>query len=129
NSGITNAVFVVSLSAPSGKRITVTYSTANGTAVGGSDFVPSGGTLTFLPGTTSQNIRVAVIGDRLSESNETYWVNLHYAVNASIARGQGMGLIVDDDAVVSALSINDYKITAATLSGTNLLLSFTTLAG
>jgi hypothetical protein len=48
NSGNTAFVFQVTLSALSGKQVTVAYATANGTAtVGNADYVATSGTLTF----------------------------------------------------------------------------------
>ena len=120
NLGITNAVFAVSLSAPSGRTITVNYSTANGTAVAGQDFFPAAGILTFPAGTTNQLIRVSVIGDSLSESNEIFWVNLTNAVNATISRSQGAGTIVDDDPL-PALSISDAAVLEGNIGTANAL--------
>src|SRR5258707_10111576 len=71
NSGTTNAVLTVSLSAASAQTVTVNYATANGTATAGADYVSTNGTLTFLPGETSQTITVAVLGDVLDELDET----------------------------------------------------------
>ena len=65
--------------------MTVNYATANSTALG-SDYTSASGSLSFSPGTTSQTISVAVLGDVLDEVNETFVVNLSDAVNASIAR-------------------------------------------
>ena len=45
NSGTTNAVFTVGLSAASGQSVTVDYATANGTATAGSDYVAASGRL------------------------------------------------------------------------------------
>ena len=61
-----------------------------------------------LAGTTSQTINVPVIGDTLSESNETFFVNLTRAVNANIVAAQGTGTILDDDAL-PALTIADAR--------------------
>ena len=36
-------------------------------------------------------------GDRLKESDETFFVNLSSPMKAVIARGQGKGLIKNDD--------------------------------
>src|SRR5204863_62476 len=58
NSGTTNAVLTVSLSAATAQTVTVNYATANGTATAGTDYVSTNGTLTFLPGQTSQTITV-----------------------------------------------------------------------
>src|SRR5204863_3684181 len=62
DSGTTNAAFTVSLSAASGRSITVSYSTADGTASAATDYQSTSGTLTFAPGMTSQAIMAAVRG-------------------------------------------------------------------
>ena len=97
NSGTTNALFTVSLSAASGKTTTVNFATGNGTAIAGSDYTATSGTLTFNPGETSKTISVAVIGDTLQESNETFAVNLSNPTNATITDSQGIGTITDND--------------------------------
>ena len=97
NSGTTNFAFTVSLSAASGQPVTVNYATANDTATGGSDYVAKTGTLTIPAGQTSGTITVLVNGDRLGESDETFFVNLSSPTNATIADGQGVGTIVDDE--------------------------------
>jgi hypothetical protein len=110
NSGATNAIFTVRLSAVSGRIITVDYATANGTAVAGSDYVPTSGTVVFPAGTSNQTIRVAVTGEKLSESNETFFVNLTNPINANIADAQGMATIFGVDPL-PALSINNASVT------------------
>jgi hypothetical protein len=50
-------------------------------------------------GNTSTTVSVTVNGDRTSETNETFFINLSNATNAVIGDGQGLGTIVDDDAV------------------------------
>ena len=59
---------------------------------------------------TTQTVSVAVLGDTVVEPNETFVVNLSGAVNATIADNQGVGTIVDNDAVPS-LAINDVTVT------------------
>jgi hypothetical protein len=76
NTGSTNATFTVTLSAASSQPVTVAYATANGTATPAATTRPTSGTLTFAPGETSKTITVLVIGDRLAEPNETFFVNL-----------------------------------------------------
>ena len=71
------------------ETVTVAYATANGTATAGSDYQAASGTLTFAAGETSKTITVLVNGDRLAESNETFFVNLSGPTNAIIADGQG----------------------------------------
>ncbi len=79
----TNAVFTVSLSNPSVETINVNYSTANGTATAGSDYVAISGTLTFSPLETSKTVSVTINGDDLNEPNETFTLNLSSPSNAS----------------------------------------------
>jgi hypothetical protein len=97
NSGTSNAVFTVSLSAASATAVTVDFATADGTAVTPSDYTSASGTLTFAPGETTKMITVLVNGDTLVEPDETFFVNLSNALGATIADGQGMGTIVNDD--------------------------------
>src|SRR4030095_16123414 len=91
------------------QAVTVNYTTANGTATAGSDYVATNGLVTFAPGTTSQNITVRVIGDQVNEVNETFFVNLSNPTNASIADGQGLGTITNDDSSPT-LSISDVSL-------------------
>ena len=97
NTATTNAVFTVTRSSPNGQTVTVHFSTADGTATAGTDYLASNGTLTFNPGETSKTIAIVVIGDTVIEGNESFFVNLTSATNATIADGQGIGTIVDDD--------------------------------
>jgi len=97
NSGTDDAVFTVTLSAVSGKTVTVDYTTANNTAASGSDYTSISNTLTFNPGVTAQQITVTVNGDVLDEEDETYYINLSGASNANISDTQGIGTITDDD--------------------------------
>ena len=104
NSGTHAITFTVSVSAASPQTITVAYATADGTATASSDYEAQSGTLTFAPGETTKIITVAVIGDRLPEPNETFSVNLTSPNNGTIADGQGLGTIVDDE---PRIRIND----------------------
>jgi len=72
NAGTTNALVTVRLSGTSNPPVSVNYSTANGTALAGSDYQAASGTLTFKKGETSKTILVPVIGDRLHEPDETF---------------------------------------------------------
>jgi thiol-disulfide isomerase/thioredoxin len=97
NSGTRSATFTATLTAASGRPVTVAYATANGTAGAGSDYRVTSGTLTIPAGQTTGTITVPVNGDRVREANETFFVNLGGATNAVIADGQGVGTVVDDE--------------------------------
>lgn len=92
---ITPFNFTASLSAASEQTITVTFSTADGTAIAGSDYVAASGTVTFAPGETTKTITVLVNGDMVVEDSETFFVNLTSATNATVADGQGAGTILN----------------------------------
>lgn len=101
NSGTTNFVFTVSLSNAVNSPVTVSYATANGTATAGSDYQAASGTLTIPAGQTSGTITILVNGDELSEPDETFFVNLSSPTNGTIAKGQGVGMILDDEPYIS----------------------------
>ena len=111
NSGTTSFTFTVSLSAPAGQAVTVNYATANGTATAPSDYTAIPTTLlTFNPLETSKTVTVLVNGDTNAEVNESFFVNLSGAVNATISDNQGVGLINSEDTPVAQLSSSTYSV-------------------
>ncbi|MCP4348818.1 MAG: hypothetical protein GY795_25345 [Desulfobacterales bacterium] len=116
NSGTVSAVFSVALNTPSGKTVTVNYSSGDGTAsVSDSDYTAVSGTLTFTPGTTTQTVTVSVNGDARDEDSETFYVNLSAPSNANISDSQGAGTINNDDTSPS-LVISDATVTEGTVN-------------
>lgn len=96
--GTTQALFAVALSQPATNTVSVTYATANGTAVAGSDYTGISSTvLTFAMGVVSQNVSVTVLGDTDFEGDEVFYVNLGSPVACVIVDGQGIGTIKEDD--------------------------------
>ena len=91
--GTTAATFNVTLGQATAQTVTVDYATANGTALAGSDYTATSGTLTFAPGETNKAINVIINSDMLTEVAETFTVNLSNAVNATISDAQGIGTI------------------------------------
>lgn len=98
NSGVSQLVFTISLSAPAAGTVTVNYATGGGTATVGSDYVAQNGTLSFAPGETAKTILVDVIGDTMFESNETFAVTLSApSANARVQTASANGTITNDD--------------------------------
>jgi glucose/arabinose dehydrogenase len=89
--------FRVTLSAPSGLLVKVDYATGPGTATPGTEYRPKSGTLTFQPGRTTKTIVIWTKGELVDEPDETFFVNLQRAVNATITVGQATATIRDDD--------------------------------
>ena len=95
--GASPAAFAITLSSASASPVTVKATTADGTAVAGSDYAATTSTITFPAGTTTQTLLVNVEGDTVTEPNETFFVNLAHPVGATVNPVQGTGTIVDDD--------------------------------
>ncbi|HEX3650462.1 MAG TPA: Calx-beta domain-containing protein, partial [Pseudonocardiaceae bacterium] len=95
----TPATFTVSLlGGPAAAPVTVHYATADGTATAPADYAATSGDLTFAPGETTKAVTVPVVPDSVDEPNETFALNLSApSAGVSIADGQGVGTIVDDD--------------------------------
>ena len=89
--------FVVSLNQPSDGSVTVNWTTANGTATAGSDYVAAGGTLTFAFGEQSKTITVYVIGDTRKEQDEIFYVRLTGGSNVDIITPESRVRIRNDD--------------------------------
>lgn len=99
NSGTKTLQFTITLSPASGKNVTVNYATADNTATtADSDYSAIGTTgLTFTAGQTTKTIDVTINGDAVFEADESFFVNLSSAVNATIGT-QGTGTITNDEA-------------------------------
>lgn len=99
DSGLFQWDFEIRLSAASSKTVTVMVTTQPGTAGGNVDFVSGSALITFAPGQTLQTIGILIFGDTAVEGTEEFSVNLSSPVNTTIEDGQGIGTIVDDDAL------------------------------
>ncbi len=99
DSGTTNAIFPVVLSNATDQIVTVNFTTADDSAVAGSDYNAGSGTITFSPNQTAQTISVGVLGNTAFESDKTFLVNLSGATNATITVANGSGIIANDDGV------------------------------
>lgn len=119
NSGTTTVTTTVSLSAPSGRSISVDFATADGTATfsPGGDYHSASGRLVFAPGDTTETITLTVVSDTVVEPDESFLVELFSAVNASIADARGAITILNDDSAqpppsgATRISIDDARVT------------------
>ena len=89
--------FEVTLSAAASERVTVDWSTADGTATAGQDYVASSGTLTFAAGDMAQTIEVTVLDDAHDEGEETFALHLSNAAGAELADAEATGTIANSD--------------------------------
>ena len=109
NSGATSFDFTVTLTPASAFPVTINYATADDTAISGSDYQPTSGSLTFAPGQITKTVSVFVNGDVTTEPNEDFFVNLFNPGNASVSDAQGQGNITNDDANPT-ITINDPSV-------------------
>jgi chitinase len=117
--------FDVLLTSATVGTVTVDYTTADGTALAGSDFTAKSGTLTFAPGETSKPVPVTIIDDNLAEDDETFTLNLSNATGGiAIADPQGVGTIVNDD-LDPTVSVGNASVVEGDLGTTTLSLPVT----
>ncbi|HEY0159174.1 MAG TPA: Calx-beta domain-containing protein [Thermoanaerobaculia bacterium] len=98
--------FEVTLSHPSADDVRVEYATAPGTATADVDYFDDSFLLEFQAGTTSMPIEIIVLSDQVLEADETFFVRLSNPEGATIADDEGLGTILNDDAL-PVVSIGD----------------------
>ncbi len=108
DSGTQNAVFTVMLDVASGRPVTLTFDTVDGTASQTSDYVATSGVLSFAPGETSKQITVQVNGDVVAEPNETFSLRITQATNATLPTTPlvATGTISDNEPQISILDVS-----------------------
>ena len=90
--------FDVRLSGASGRKVSVKYATADGTAHEEADYEGVSETLTFAPGETLKKVAVEVIPDVLDEDDETFTLEFSEPTNAILETPAVVGTIRDDEA-------------------------------
>lgn len=111
SSGSTNAVLNVGLSVAPSSTVTVNYTTENGTALSGSDYTATNGSLTFASGQTAKTITVPVVAGTLpAGSAKNFSVKLSNPSNASISRGTATVTINGSAAATPSLTVTDAAV-------------------
>jgi hypothetical protein len=111
DSGTKTFSFKVSLTGANVLGASVNYATSDGTATAGSDYdaIPTT-TLTWAANTTgTKTVNVTVHGDTTVEWDETFYVDLSGATNATIAKPRGTGTIITDESFPS-VRIGDVRM-------------------
>ncbi len=113
----TASTMTVTLSAASGQTVTVGYSTPqpnSGTATATDDYSSVSGTLTFVPGDTSETFDIPVIADAIDEADETVAATLS---GTNINDGAAVLTITDDDSPPT-VSIGSAPVTEGSSANT-----------
>jgi chitinase len=124
NSGTTSYTFTVTKTGATDLSASVNFATANSAASAGSDYTSASGMLTFGSAEDSRTLTVLVNGDTTYENNETFFINLSDANNATISDGQGVGTITNDD-TEPTLSIGDVMLNEGNSGTTSFIFSVT----
>lgn len=98
------ATFTVSLSSASREPVSIQYSTVNGTARSGVDYVATEGTLTFAPGETTKRVSVRTVPDGAQESNEQFTLVLKNPTGAAVDDAIGVATLLNDDGLTGQLA-------------------------
>jgi len=81
--------------------LSVDYETRDGTALGGSDYMPTRGTLNLYPGENQAVMPVEIIGDDIPEPSEYFFLDVFNPVGGKFDEGvvklTAMRTILDDD--------------------------------
>jgi secreted trypsin-like serine protease len=106
NSGTVNAYFLLQFTgirSDPNQILSVDYTTRNGTATAGQDYVATAGKLKLYANENQAVIAVEIIGDKTPEANETFYLDVTNPVGGTFAAGvvtlTGMRTIVNDDFV------------------------------
>lgn len=98
NNGRRPMFFIVVLNKRSTGNLSVQYNTVDGSAKAGQDYRAASGMLTFNRGQFIKFITVFVLGDKLTEGNEQFTVQLHHPVGLNPgSTSAATGTIIDDD--------------------------------
>lgn len=106
DAGTVNAQFTVALSVPAGPGgVTFDITTADNTATtADNDYAVSTLTgQTIAAGSSSYTFNVTVNGDATPETNETFFANVTNVTGATVADGQGIGTINNDDVTLTPI--------------------------
>lgn len=121
DSGQSDLLFIVDLSAVSAHDVTVDYTVTAGTAAAGVDFQqPAVLSLTIPAGNTTGEIRVAAFGEQTGEADETLSLTLTGADGADVGTvtPSATGTILNDDA---AITISDARVLEGNSGTTNMV--------
>jgi hypothetical protein len=102
---------------PATGTVTASYAVTGTATGGGTDYaIANPGALTFLPGATSQTIRVTITNDALAEGPETVVFTLTGATNATIGPPSSTTLTIVDDEPQVRFASASYTASEATPS-------------
>jgi sugar lactone lactonase YvrE len=100
------AVFTVTNTTPSTLPLTVNYATADGTAIAGTNYTATSGTLTFAPGWTTATIDVPTLDSGSQTAPLTFTLTLSNPEGATLLNSQAVGTILPSDTPATFYVVN-----------------------
>ncbi|MCP5256186.1 MAG: tandem-95 repeat protein [Zoogloeaceae bacterium] len=124
DAGLQDAVFQVRLSRDPGVPVTLDFTTVDGSALAGTDYIATAGTLTFTPGgALVQEVTVPVLGDTVVEPSDLF--SLAFTVPSTIVQASlGEATILDDDAGTPTVSVSGASTTEGSTGADPFYLNF-----
>jgi glucose/arabinose dehydrogenase len=112
------AVFTVTNTTPSTLPLPVNYATGSSadTAVAGTNYTATSGTLTFAPGWTTAAIDVPILDSSSQTTPLTFTLNLSNPEGATLSQSEGTGTIAPSDQAAKFYVVND---ATSSIGGTN----------
>jgi beta-glucanase (GH16 family) len=96
--GTKNVELKLTLDQATSKQVTVTYSTVDGIAKGGTDFTAATNqAVTFQPNETEKTILISIVTDDLKEGEETFQVRVQNPVNVILLKETANITLRNDD--------------------------------
>ena len=101
--GADDLEFVISLAKPASDTVMLDYATSNTTAIAGSDYSATSGSLQFAPGEVRKFVVVPVINNSAvqTSTSKSMQLVLSNPQNAELEKSTATGVIVDRDAITA----------------------------
>lgn len=110
--------FTITKNAVKNLSYSVNWTTANGSALNGSDYTGGNGNLVFTGAQTSRTVVIPTINNSVFEQTETFYLNLTGASGGStISDPQGAGTISDDEVQNTAPVANNDSFGVSCFAG------------
>lgn len=97
NGGNSNMDFVLQLSAPATKEVSVRVSTKEGFAKAGEDFTAVDQKIVFSVGESKKTVSVSIVGDDIKEGMDDFQLAISEPVNCVVISNFAVGTIDNDD--------------------------------
>lgn len=110
NESAGTVTLTVTMSGNTSQPHSVSYATANGTAVTGSDYTATSGTLAFASSDTSKTFTVAIANDTIYESSETFTATLSGATNGATIGTATATVTVNDNDTAPSFAIGNVSV-------------------